>query len=274
VSEVGTDKISSGGEVLYTNTIVENIDGITNKEDLIRYINDNIDQFGYNNATAIKFIRELWSEIAGKNGLAYREGQIAKVLNPNIERDKFDEDLSIATEESDSSRDDDDLIIVTEESDSIWTVYCQILGLDKGQDKWLKTQFNTDRSIKPVIKNSDFLHILAEDSFPDRDGINKVLNGEHVSHERIRKLIIFLIFYRYWAKKLVGHKEINTEDAERCQADINSYLRNAGYPELYYGNPYDWIFMWALNDDSPLQVFRYYIGELFAEKMNQRPIKT
>jgi len=32
------------------------------------------------------------------------------------------------------------------------------------------------------------------------------------------------------------------------------------------GNPYDWIFMWALNDENPLWAFRFFIGEVFAAK--------
>lgn len=47
---------------------------------------------------------------------------------------------------------------------------------------------------------------------------------------------------------------------------INARLLDAGYPELYIGNPYDWLFMWALKDyDNPLFAFRYYMGEVFAE---------
>ena len=47
---------------------------------------------------------------------------------------------------------------------------------------------------------------------------------------------------------------------------INARLLDAGYLKLYAGNPYDWIFMWALNDENPLIAFRYYMGEVFAVK--------
>ena len=43
-------------EVLYTGTIIEYINDIDDKEKLIQYIIDNIDDFQYNNATAIKYI--------------------------------------------------------------------------------------------------------------------------------------------------------------------------------------------------------------------------
>ena len=41
--------------------------------------------------------------------------------------------------------------------------------------------------------------------------------------------------------------------------------------DLYAGNPYDWIFLWALSDEQPLYAFRSYVMEIFAvhsEKMN------
>ena len=41
-------------------------------------------------------------------------------------------------------------------------------------------------------------------------------------------------------------------------------LLDANYPELYAGNPYDWLFLWSLQDDYPLDAFRSYIGEIFA----------
>lgn len=59
---------------------------------------------------------------------------------------------------------------------------------------------------------------------------------------------------------------VEDNDFERCLDMINARLLGAGYPELYIGNPYDWLFMWALKDyDNPLFAFRYYMGEVFAE---------
>lgn len=37
--------------------------------------------------------------------------------------------------------------------------------------------FYKNRSIKPILKGNPFLHPFAEESFPDRDGLTKILNG-------------------------------------------------------------------------------------------------
>ena len=113
------------------------------------------------------------------------------------------------------------------------------------------------------------MNSLAERSFPDREGLDKILSGGNADYERIRKLLILLEFYAFWADKVVttGYAKETRDrvrDADKCLSLINKYLIDSGYPELYYGNPYDWIFMWALNSDRPLEEFRYYMGEVLA----------
>ena len=115
---------------------------------------------------------------------------------------------------------------------------------------------------------------LAVKDFPDRDGIEKILNGAHMGHERIRKVLILLEFYAYWANAIVVHNnalwEATDIDAERCIDKINRYLIEAGYPELYPGNPYDWIFMWAVKDVWPLVTFRDHMRALYAYKSSEQ----
>ena len=50
---------------------------------------------------------------------------------------------------------------------------------------------------------------------------------------------------------------------------MNSLLLEAGFQELYLGNPYDWIFLWCMNDEEPLDTFRYYLGEVFATHIEE-----
>lgn len=251
-----TAVIKADKEILYTGTIVEFINGAKNAEELISYVTDHIEQFGYNNATATKHIQELWAPLACKDGLAYKEGLLLdKAFNFDIGKD-----LSK----------DDEYTIVTEDADSIWRIFAQIVGLDRRQT----TQLGTNRNLKPLLENNALLPSLAEDSFPDRNGIELIIKGKHVSHERIRKTMILLEFYTYWANATVSHKNAlweSTEiDAERCIDKINRYLIESGYPELYPGNPYDWIFMWAVNDAWPLVTFRDYMRTLYAHKSTEQ----
>ena len=251
-----TTAIKADKEILYTGTIVEFIDGVKNPDELVSYVSEHIEQFGYNNATATKHIQELWASLACKDGLAYKEGLLLdKAFNFD-----FGEDLSR----------DDEYTIVTEDADSIWRIFAQIVGLDRRQT----TQLGTNRTLKPLLKNNALLPALAGDSFPDHNGIEMIINGKHVSHERIRKLLILLEFYTYWANATVAHKnalwEATEIDADRYIDKINRYLIEAGYPELYPGNPYDWIFMWAVKDAWPLVTFRDHMRTLYAHKSSEQ----
>lgn len=251
-----TTAIKTDKEILYTGTIVEFIDGVKSPDELVAYVNDHIEQFGYNNATATKHIQQLWAALACKEGLAYREGKLLDKA--------FNYDTGENTEK------DDLYTVVGEEADSIWRIFAQIVGLDRRQT----TQLGTNRTLKPLLENNTLLPSLAEDSFPDRNGIELIIKGKHVSHERIRKTLILLEFYIYWANAIVTHNnalwEATDIDAERCIDKINRYLIEAGYPELYPGNPYDWIFMWAVKDVWPLVTFRDHMRALYAHKSSEQ----
>ena len=236
-----------GRAVIYTENILSDIEEIEDSEDLIDYLTEHKSSFGYNNATACKFIRDFWAEITGTDGLAARE------------KERF------YTVEDDYEPTDDDKkkkAVRADKKDSLWKVYLQIMGLSGRQAEKL----GTDRSLKPLLNNQSMLHPLAEDCFPDRDGLNKILNREHVSHERVRKTLILLGFYRYWVSLALdrGERTIRGGDMNRFQATMDNLLLDAGYPQLYVGNPFDWLIMYSLvNSDDPLGDFRGYIQDLY-----------
>lgn len=235
-------------EILFTSSIVDEINRFENAEDLLKFFEENISQFGYNNATAYKYIHEVWEKIAAPEGLAVKEKSELSVGIWDIE-------------EAEKSR-----ITEMEKRASVWDIYLQILGFDETSIESL----HTDRSIKPILNDNALLHPLAQESFPDREGIQNILNGKHVSHERVRKVIILLVFYKYWATSALKRKDATYQaqpgEADRCLSEMNRYLLDAGYPALYLGNPFDWVFMYAIQDEFPLTTFREFMHELFVIK--------
>ena len=241
-------------EVIYTEMIQSEVDEMESEEDLIAYLTEAAPGFGYNNVTVTRYIRSFWDEIAGDDGLAAIE---RRDHHPNYEENT-----------EDYGKADSRMKVKTPKDDSLWEVYLQILGLGYIDMK----KIGTDRSLKPILKDKDCINPLAEDSFPDRDGLNKILNGEHVSHERVRKILILLAFYRYWAKLLIktGDYEVKGGELTRCEQTINNYLEDAGYPTLYIGNPYDWLIMYSLaNSDIPLMTFRGFMQELYTRTVEE-----
>lgn len=239
-------------DVLYTGTIIENLNNIEDKEELIHYITENIDEFRYNNVTALKYIRDLWNDISKEDGLAVQEGTVIDSHNGFKNKQEQEDDYVIAKPNA-----------------STWTIFSQIMGLRNYQESEFSIKY--DRSLTSVLSDNRLLPLKAEYCFPNRQNIDKLLREELVGKgEIIRKMLIFLVFYTYWAKRIIRKKRdsniVEDNDFERCLDMINARLLGAGYPELYIGNPYDWLFMWALKDyDNPLFAFRYYMGEVFAE---------
>lgn len=240
-------KIDFNGEVLFTASIIKEINRFKSKEELLLFFRENIEQFGYNNATAYKYITDLWHKIDMPDGFAEKEKALMALSGMQ------------QTETNNKNR-------------SVWSIYLQILGLDGCDEADNSPLFvlDTDRTLKPFLKDNDLLHPLAEDSFPDRQGLEAILRGEHKSNELVRKTMILLVFYKFWVKRILRagncYAQAETADAERCHAEINRYLLDAGYPALYAGNPYDWIFLFAMQDTYPLETFRGFMQELYIKK--------
>lgn len=244
-SEIRIHEKPTDTSVVYTSTIREILDHISSDDELIDYLKNNISQFSYHNVTATENIRSIWSRIEGENGLAAKEGKLLK--------------------DADHANSEDEETFTVDTKVSRWNIFSQIINLKEYEYE----KYSKDRSIKKILVSNRVLNSLAERSFPDREGLDKILSGGNADYERIRKLLILLEFYAFWADKVVttGYAKETRDrvrDADKCLSLINKYLIDSGYPELYYGNPYDWIFMWALNSDRPLEEFRYYMGEVLA----------
>lgn len=237
----------AGSTVVYTASIIRELNRIGSKQELIDWLNDHMTLFNTNNATAYRMIREMWNRAAQKDGLLERECQ----QFVSVSDDPVSGTRRVLKRNTDGVR--------------LWDAYLAIFQLDKRQVSGLEAE----RSIKPILSK---LHATVRDSFPDRQGMTLILQGKHVSYERVRKWLILLLFYTWWAKKALAGRSYRAEenDADRFLAFADQALAEAGYPELYIGNPYDWIFLYCAKDDEPLRLFREIFNALLGEKLEKR----
>ncbi len=107
----------------------------------------------------------------------------------------------------------------------------------------------------------------AREVFARKEISNQFPNANTISHSDsayiLRKNIIFLFFYWFWVKDyLEGHPDW---DDETFREELNNILYRCGFSPLYFGNPYDWLFLFCsylvLNEVSPLDVFRGILSE-------------
>ena len=236
--EAGKTTVPAEGDVLYTKNIINYIRACSSEEELLCYFRENLQQFGYNQVKAKEFIRFLWDRISGSEGLAARERECFPL------------------QEKGSNPPDEN---------STWGIYLQILGLSFDVER-----IETDRSIRPLLENPEFMHQFAAENYPTRQSIEKLIRGETVKHDLTRKTLLLLAFYHFWIDLALSQTgkmsyEAGEFDRERCLNELDQYLLDAGFPEIYAGNPYDWIFLWAAGREAPLTAFRYYWQLLSAE---------
>jgi hypothetical protein len=276
------EKAIPNRELLYTGTIIEYINGIDDNEKLIQYIKDNIEDFQYSNATAIKYIQELWAEISKADGLASKESSIIDRTRNRFEdrHRKGVTDTRAAEVIAEEVRQQEQEVkpydyVVAGSDASTWIIFSQIIGLQNYMESEYATKY--DRSLTSVLSENALMPLNASYCFPSQHSIDRLLRGEQGDNELMRKMLIFLVFYTHWAKFIIDNNDafysVKPSDSERCLATINGRLLSAGYPELYAGNPYDWLYKWSLNDEQPLEAFRYYMGEVFAVKEEREDIE-
>ena len=254
-------------DVIYTQRIRNEVESFTKTEELLDYINRHIAQFGYNNASGSVRIQELWKELAEENGLCEKERRILYGIDQYLtEEEKIEAERRVGDGKKERRAD----------ASSTFGILLQILGLsDTYTSRWGK-----DRSLKPFLAGNEGIYPIAESVFPDRDGIEKVPNGKKVSFERVRKILILLLFYRFRIEIALENAENGEkfpyedigDNKERFLYYMNDELSDVGLPILYEGNPYDWIFLFAASarteDDvqSHLDNLRGYMKQLISLK--------
>ena len=82
------------------------------------------------------------------------------------------------------------------------------------------------------------------------------------TYESIRKMIVMLFSYTFWYHVQWKHKDFDIEDYTE---QLNALLNECGFAPLYYGNPYDWMFLYCTLSDAPLDVFRGMVSEVLNE---------
>lgn len=78
------------------------------------------------------------------------------------------------------------------------------------------------------------------------------------TYESIRKMIILLFSYVFWYHVQWEHKIYDLID---YTVQLDSLLNECGFSTMYYGNPYDWLFLFCTLSKYPLDGFRGILYE-------------
>lgn len=111
---------------------------------------------------------------------------------------------------------------------------------------------------KTVFKNV-YLPQEIQSRFPEARTFSK----KDLTYEERRKIIILLNFYC-----MCIHSESvgGMCDLDDFTNDTNEILKACSLPELYYGNPYDWLFLYCSTTDQSLDTFRHIIADVLPQQ--------
>lgn len=226
IEEANSMTVQISDHTVYTAKLRSDIDTINDENDLLSYIARHGHNLEKANISAKKNFHQL---LVSANKIAKDDAAEMKYRKNGEEvivyKDWF------AGYDKNSNNFTYDVIINTSVSSKIGTT----------------TLFNNARLPKE-IKNR----------FPEAGSFSK----KEPTYEEMRKMIILLFSYIFWYKQQKENKRFLLDD---YIAEVDFYLSDSGLPPMYYGNPYDWMFLYCALAERPLDTFRGILAEVLSE---------
>lgn len=259
----------------YTKFVKSQIMQFETEEELINFLVLQKDNYATWNTSAYFQISSLYKEIIGNSDSA----DIVSSLKLEVERKINSKNSGLKKNRIDTTGIDKCGLFVQE---MIWdanhscgsNTACDYLkevlsGNSISNSFFLKElRIEPTKSFKHFNKN-EFTDAICK-NFPSAKVLSNVLDNVKVglseSYDSIRKTLILFHFYKFWCNVKIEHPETKEytlyELSDIYLEEINTCLGDAGYEDLFAGNPYDWIFLWASRDEQPLDAFRDLMYEL------------
>lgn len=224
---------SSGTQdaTMYTAVISQQTDNLRNDTQLLDYINSHPHNFHLDNISAHAVYEQQWEKarltVDKEMGFAQRESTATDRIRGNWDSKRLGD---LAEKDINSAAFDFEMIT--------------------GQSISIRGATGT----KPLSFKNALLPKEIKTNFPASPNL-----GENPSSEQLRKMIILLFSYTFWYN-------VQTQQAEDSFDDyvdqLDDLLNGIGYPPMYHGNPYDWLFLVCSNMARPLDAFRDILDEV------------
>ena len=111
-----------------------------------------------------------------------------------------------------------------------------------------------EKGTKTLFKNARLPKEI-KSRFPEALTLSK----KDPTYEELRKLTILLASYIFWFRMQQNGTPIDIDDYIE---ELNVFLDESGFSLVYYGNPYDWLFLYCTLSDRPLDTFRAILTEV------------
>lgn len=126
--------------------------------------------------------------------------------------------------------------------------------------------YKGDKSFAKAAELPDII----KSNFPLKMQLSNIRNGKPVSYETMRKALILLSFYCYFASLFYDHRNEKMfcsleEDFREFIYETDDMLISCGYPKLYIRNPFDWLIMHCAFVEYPLDEFKNAIERYYTD---------
>lgn len=243
---------------VYTNSIKEETDLFTTKEELMRYIQDNKNSFYKYNVTAVEQFNKLLTRVQGSkedrdfiNKL--KKSRLNKISTSEYNQRKKQCGLVIQDALNQN-------IIFDTDTTSEYTANKDVSSIDF----MLFVIYNSSLPIgiekTYSFTNNAHLLKLIKNNFPSKHIFSKIKKDPLFSFEALRKAMILLAFYEFCFD--AQEQGINAGECfDEFLDQTDDMLTSCGMGPLYIGNPYDWLFLFCVKSEQPLNTFREIIDE-------------
>lgn len=234
----------SGHAVVFTKDIIRQLDSCTTEEELLTFFQKNKHVFSQWNRTALKYIEFYVSLIQGKESdkAMIRAAKAGRTFLPDELRP-----CGLVIQEYLLSASNGCFGYISGKSiRSIDFMLEQMITINSGLPK--QTQ------IPAVVRQN----------FPSKKTFSDILNKSELStsYDSIRKCLILLKFYHFWVNLLLNPDLAADNPFDIYRDETNALLAECGYDDLFAGNPYDWLFLWASTSGNPLNTLRQAIHSI------------
>ena len=230
IAEVESMTIDTSDHTQLTNVIVQNVDVMSDEKVLLAYIRENGHNFEKNSVTA-------------KEKFSYYLEQAKKLAKEEVNAIRKDEEDMLVDEYGNEKR-----------------------GKKSYSGKWINRFSNNflyeiitgigvecDKGTKIVFKNAELPKEIKQ-RFPEAITFGK----EDMTSEEYRKAIVLLFSYYVWYKAEYIQRDYGFDD---YYYELDDLLDKCNLPNLYFGNPFDWLFLFCSQDESPLYIFREILSK-------------
>lgn len=219
-------------QTVYTRVLQQDLDGIKTPEEAAEYWKKHFHNFTIRNKSAREVLQNLVRKVKGNKD---RTGEIDREL------------------EGRNDKSDIWFEILKGRPHDTYEAMVQVIT-----ELTPETQSNGKKS-RSILKGTCLPHEI-QTNFPEAS----VFSKKEPSYEELRKMIILLGSYYLWRQAARAGTIL---ELDVYIQEMNDRLNEAGLPPLYYGNPFDWLFLYSAKEEDPLAYFREVLAEAMDEKM-------